>query len=167
MAFATSSTTGCGCCCTAASGGRLTGPQGCEAAHHAWWRRTRQVTKRRTRSHRACPPLRLFRPPVSVRPEGGAELVDHVCVAEGVVKEVLRPSAEVNAPVWRRDRPPGVQQDRSHPWNRDVCLARNGLGRRAEVPRDTQDVGDVERLRVRRGRAGERIALLRVAPQLV
>jgi hypothetical protein len=30
---------GCGCCCTAASGGRLTAPQDCEAAHHVWWRR--------------------------------------------------------------------------------------------------------------------------------
>jgi hypothetical protein len=129
MASATSPTTGCGCCCSAASGGRPTEPQGCEAAHHAWWRRARLVTKRRTRSHWACPPLRLFRPPVSVRPEGGAELVDHVCVAEGVVEEVLRPSPEVKAPVWRRDRPPGVQQNRSHPWNRDVRLARNGLGR--------------------------------------
>jgi transposase len=26
--------TGCGCCCTAASGGRRTTPQDCEAAHH-------------------------------------------------------------------------------------------------------------------------------------
>jgi hypothetical protein len=34
MAFATSPTTGYGCCCTAASGGRLTTPQDCEAAHH-------------------------------------------------------------------------------------------------------------------------------------
>jgi transposase len=30
---------GCGCCCTAALGGRLTGPQDCEAAHHVSWRR--------------------------------------------------------------------------------------------------------------------------------
>jgi hypothetical protein len=103
----------------------------------------------------------------SVRPEGGAELVDHVRVAEEVVEEVLRSCAEVNAPVWCRDRPPGVQQDRAHPWNGDVRLARNGLGRRAEVAWDTQDVGDVGRLGVRRGRAGERIALLRVAPELM
>jgi hypothetical protein len=32
---ATSPTTGYGCCCTAASGGRLTAPQDCEAAYHA------------------------------------------------------------------------------------------------------------------------------------
>ena len=38
-ASATSPTTGCGCCSTAASGGRLTEPQDCEAAPHAWWRR--------------------------------------------------------------------------------------------------------------------------------
>jgi hypothetical protein len=30
---------GCGWCCTAASGGRLTAPQACEAAHHVSWRR--------------------------------------------------------------------------------------------------------------------------------
>jgi hypothetical protein len=30
---------GCGCSCTAASGGRLTGPRDCEAALHAWWHR--------------------------------------------------------------------------------------------------------------------------------
>jgi transposase len=35
--------TGCGCCCTVASGGRLTGPHDCEAAHHAWWRRAAKV----------------------------------------------------------------------------------------------------------------------------
>jgi hypothetical protein len=39
MASATSPTTGYGCYCTAASGGRLTEPQDCEAALHAWWRR--------------------------------------------------------------------------------------------------------------------------------
>jgi transposase len=39
MASATSPTTGCDCYCTAASHGRLTTPQDCEAAHHAWWRR--------------------------------------------------------------------------------------------------------------------------------
>src|SRR5829696_550918 len=39
MASATSPTTGCACYCTAASRGRLTGPQDCEAAPHAWWRR--------------------------------------------------------------------------------------------------------------------------------
>jgi hypothetical protein len=38
-ASATSPTTGPGCYCTAASGGRLTQPQDCEAAPHAWWRR--------------------------------------------------------------------------------------------------------------------------------
>jgi hypothetical protein len=48
-------------------------------------------------------------------PEGGAELVDHVRVAKRVVEEVLRPCAELNAPVWCRDRPPGVQQDRPIP----------------------------------------------------
>src|SRR5215213_11672942 len=41
MASATSPTTGCACYCTAASGGRLTGPQDCEAAPHASWRRAR------------------------------------------------------------------------------------------------------------------------------
>jgi transposase len=35
MASATSATIGYGCCCTVASGGRLTGPQDCEADHHA------------------------------------------------------------------------------------------------------------------------------------
>jgi transposase len=39
MASATSPTTGCGCWCTAASGGRLTEPQDYEAASHPWWRR--------------------------------------------------------------------------------------------------------------------------------
>jgi hypothetical protein len=33
-ASATSPTTACGCCCTAASPGTLTEPNGCEAAHH-------------------------------------------------------------------------------------------------------------------------------------
>jgi transposase len=37
--FRNSPTIGCGWCCTAASGGRLTAPQACEAAHHASWRR--------------------------------------------------------------------------------------------------------------------------------
>jgi hypothetical protein len=40
MASATSPTTGCGCCCTAASPGRLTGPQECAGAPHAWWQNT-------------------------------------------------------------------------------------------------------------------------------
>src|SRR5690348_455253 len=75
--------------------------------------------------------------------------------------------AEVKAPAWGRDRPPGVQQDRSSPGNRDVPLARHGLGRRAEIARDAQDVGDGGRLRVGRCQAGERIALLRLAPELV
>jgi hypothetical protein len=39
MASATSPTTGCGCCCTAASGGRPTAPHGCEAALHSVWGR--------------------------------------------------------------------------------------------------------------------------------
>jgi hypothetical protein len=38
-ASATSPTTGCGCYCTAASGGRLTPSQDCEAAPHVWMRR--------------------------------------------------------------------------------------------------------------------------------
>jgi transposase len=38
-ASGTSPTTGYGCCCTAASGGRLTAPRACEAAPPAWWRR--------------------------------------------------------------------------------------------------------------------------------
>jgi hypothetical protein len=38
-AFAISTTTDCGCCCTVTSGGRLTEPQDCERAIHAWWRR--------------------------------------------------------------------------------------------------------------------------------
>jgi hypothetical protein len=38
-ASATSPTTGYARYCTAASRGRLTKPQACEAAHHAWWRR--------------------------------------------------------------------------------------------------------------------------------
>jgi hypothetical protein len=38
-ASTTSPTTAYGCCCTAASRGRLTGPRDCEAAIHAWWRR--------------------------------------------------------------------------------------------------------------------------------
>jgi transposase len=37
-ASATSPITGCGCSCTAASGGRLTVPRACEATPHAWWR---------------------------------------------------------------------------------------------------------------------------------
>jgi transposase len=37
--FRNSPTTAYGCYCTAASGGRLTEPQDCEAAPHAWWRR--------------------------------------------------------------------------------------------------------------------------------
>jgi transposase len=37
--FPTSPTTAYGCCSTAGWHGRLTGPQACEAAHHAWWRR--------------------------------------------------------------------------------------------------------------------------------
>jgi transposase len=36
MASATSPTTAYGCCCPAASGGRLIEPQDCEAAPHAW-----------------------------------------------------------------------------------------------------------------------------------
>ena len=40
MASATSPTTGCGCCCTAASPGRLTRPQECAGAPHAWWQST-------------------------------------------------------------------------------------------------------------------------------
>src|SRR5215211_1573924 len=46
MASATSPITGYGCCCTAASGGRLTGLQDCEAAIHAWRRRadTQRIT---------------------------------------------------------------------------------------------------------------------------
>src|SRR5215211_7333327 len=66
MASATSPTTGCGCCCTAASAGRLTEPQGCEAAHHAWWRRAAYGTAgendaARTWQRRlpACPRVRL------------------------------------------------------------------------------------------------------------
>ena len=79
-------------------------------------------------------PLRVFaaspvRAPGLVRPECGAQFVDHVGVAEEVVHKVLRPGAEVQAPVGGRDRPPGVQQDRSPPGNRDVPLARHGLGR--------------------------------------
>jgi hypothetical protein len=44
-----------GCCCTAASPGRLTGPQDCEAAPHAWWRRASYVLSSRPVmcSHRA------------------------------------------------------------------------------------------------------------------
>ena len=38
-ASATSPTTDCGCCCTAASAGRPTRPHDCEDAIHAWWRR--------------------------------------------------------------------------------------------------------------------------------
>ena len=34
-----SPTTDCGCCCTAASSGRLPRPRACEVAHHASWRR--------------------------------------------------------------------------------------------------------------------------------
>jgi hypothetical protein len=41
-----SPTTACGCCCTAASGGRSTEPQDCEAAPHASWRRARMVSAR-------------------------------------------------------------------------------------------------------------------------
>jgi Transposase len=37
--FRNSPTTGYACCCTAASGGRLTGPRDYEAAHYGWWRR--------------------------------------------------------------------------------------------------------------------------------
>src|SRR5690348_2089 len=88
------------------------------------------------------------RAPVLVRPEGGAEFVDLVGVAEEEVQEVLRPGAEVKAPVGGPDRPPGVQQDRSPPGKRDVPLARDGLGRRTEVAGDAQGVGDVGRLRV-------------------
>src|SRR5690348_15843022 len=75
--------------------------------------------------------------------------------------------AEVKAPAWGRDRPPGVQEDRSPPGNRDVPLARHRLGRRAEVAGVAQDVGDGGRLRVGRGRAGEGVTRLRVAPELV
>jgi transposase len=39
--FRTSPTIGCGCCCTAASGGRLTEPRDCEVAPHGSWRRAR------------------------------------------------------------------------------------------------------------------------------
>ena len=39
MAFATSPTTGYGCCCTAASPGRPTAPQDCQAAPPVSWRR--------------------------------------------------------------------------------------------------------------------------------
>jgi hypothetical protein len=39
MAFVTSPTTAYAHYCTATSGGRLTGPQDCEAAHHVSWRR--------------------------------------------------------------------------------------------------------------------------------
>src|SRR5215218_5157957 len=46
MASATSPITGYGCCCTAASGGRLTGLQDCEAAIHAWRRRATKVLRR-------------------------------------------------------------------------------------------------------------------------
>jgi hypothetical protein len=35
-ASATSPTTGCGCCCTAGSAGRLPRPRGCEAAPRGW-----------------------------------------------------------------------------------------------------------------------------------
>jgi transposase len=37
-ASATSPTTGCGCCCTVASAGRCTEPDGCGAAVDPWWR---------------------------------------------------------------------------------------------------------------------------------
>jgi hypothetical protein len=53
MASATSPTTACGCCCTAASGGRLTEPQDCEAAPHAWWRRA-TLTFAATAAWSAC-----------------------------------------------------------------------------------------------------------------
>src|SRR5215211_6912149 len=42
--FRASPTTGCGGCCTAASGGRLPRPRDCETAHHAWWRRAPMVS---------------------------------------------------------------------------------------------------------------------------
>jgi transposase len=38
-ASVTSPTIGCGCCCTAVSGGRLTEPRDCEVAPHGSWRR--------------------------------------------------------------------------------------------------------------------------------
>jgi hypothetical protein len=49
-ASATSPTTAYACCCTAASAGRRTGPQGYEAACHAWWRKTKNARRA------CCPP---------------------------------------------------------------------------------------------------------------
>jgi hypothetical protein len=51
-ASTTSPTTGRGCCCIAASGGRLTEPQDCEAAHHVSWRRACKLHGRNSRSRR-------------------------------------------------------------------------------------------------------------------
>ena len=55
---------------TLPSSGRLTGPQECEAAHHAWWRRAKKPQRRTTRSARcvACrPPPGTPREPVWCR----------------------------------------------------------------------------------------------------
>ena len=51
----------CGCCCTAASGGRLTGPHDCEDAIHAWWRRAGNRARRPDRDGCGGPAARLGR----------------------------------------------------------------------------------------------------------
>src|SRR5215218_3344588 len=78
MASATSPITGYGCCCTAASGGRLTGLQDCEAAIHAWWRRAgylRGVTRRKNIQSRYA------------RTTGTSEAL--ACWAVGVLRRLL------------------------------------------------------------------------------
>jgi transposase len=56
QASATSPTTACGSCSAAASRGRLTGSQGCGAAHHVSWRRAPKPFAPQ-RSHRLVPML--------------------------------------------------------------------------------------------------------------